>query len=123
MFKIEKHCSGPDQSPISIHTRRSIPSNFPALEFIFYHNLLPSPLKIHNNGHSVSLIVHKPHNFTQFPYIFGGKLKGDYEFVGLHFHWGDKNNRGAVNNHNNFEFSNYYNNILLFRIYSGACDK
>lgn len=30
------------------------------------------------------------------PYIFGGLLLGDeYELEGLHFHWGDKNNRGS----------------------------
>lgn len=29
------------------------------------------------------------------PYIFGGKLKDEYELEGLHFHWGDKNNRGS----------------------------
>lgn len=68
----------------------------PAIEFIYYHNLLPAPLKIHNNGHSVSLITPKPDNFTEFPFIFGGKLRAEFEFVGLHFHWGDKNNRGSV---------------------------
>lgn len=29
------------------------------------------------------------------PYIFGGKMENEYELEGLHFHWGDKNNRGA----------------------------
>lgn len=29
------------------------------------------------------------------PYIFGGKLHNEYEIEGLHFHWGDKNNRGS----------------------------
>lgn len=29
------------------------------------------------------------------PHIFGGKLENEYELEGLHFHWGDKNNRGA----------------------------
>lgn len=91
-----KHCNGPHQSPISIHSRRSIPLNFPAIEFIYYHNLLPSTLKVHNDGHAISLQCAKPENFTQFPFIFGGKLRSEYEFVGLHFHWGDKNNRGSV---------------------------
>lgn len=53
-------------------------------------------MQIHNNGHSVSLIVPKPENYS-FPYIFGGKMQDEFEFFGLHFHWGDKNNRGAVN--------------------------
>lgn len=88
---------GPDQSPISIHTRRAIELDFPAIEFVRYHNPLPTPLVLVNDGHSVILNVPKPDNFPQFPYIFGGKLRNEYEFVGLHFHWGDKNNRGAVN--------------------------
>lgn len=91
-----QHCSGPNQSPIAIHSRRSIPMNIPAVEFVFYHNLLPGSIKIHNNGHSLSLITPKPENFTQFPFVFGGKLRAEYEYVGLHFHWGDKNNRGSV---------------------------
>lgn len=91
-----QHCSGPNQSPIAIHSRRSIPMNIPAIEFVFYHNLLPGSIKIHNNGHSLSLITPKPENFTQFPFVFGGKLRAEYEYVGLHFHWGDKNNRGSV---------------------------
>lgn len=70
--------------------------NMPAIEFVYYHNLLPAPLQIYNTGHSVSLITPKPENFTQFPFIFGGKLRAEYEYVGLHFHWGDKNNRGSV---------------------------
>lgn len=72
-----------------------------ALEFIYYHNLLPAPLTIHNNGHSVSLQTPKPENSSSFaaaahqPYIFGAKLRGEYEYLSLHFHWGDKNSRGA----------------------------
>lgn len=29
------------------------------------------------------------------PYIRGAKLPGEFEVEGIHFHWGDKNNRGA----------------------------
>lgn len=39
-----------------------------------------------------------PKNVTKnekLPYIFGGKLQHTYEIEGLHFHWGDKNNRGS----------------------------
>lgn len=91
---------GRHQSPISIHSRRAIPSSMAALEFIYYHNLLPSPLTIHNNGHSVSLQTPKPENSTAAttthqPYIFGAKLRGEFEYLSLHFHWGDKNSRGA----------------------------
>ncbi len=50
--KKHEHCKGQHQSPISISSRRAIPAKIPALEFIYYHNLLPGPLKVHNNGHS-----------------------------------------------------------------------
>lgn len=89
---------GRHQSPISIHSRRAIPSGMAALEFIYYHNPLPAPLTIHNNGHSVSLQTPKLENSSapsQQPYIFGAKLRGEYEYLSLHFHWGDKNSRGA----------------------------
>lgn len=65
-----------------------------------YHNLLPGPLLIHNNGHSVSLSIPKPTDNDlaagyKHPYVFGGKLLNEYELEGLHFHWGDRNNRGS----------------------------
>lgn len=72
----------------------------PAIEMVGYHNLLPGPLMIHNNGHSVSLSIPKPSTEEaalghKLPYVFGGKLDSEYELEGLHFHWGDKNNRGS----------------------------
>lgn len=69
----------------------------PAIEMVGYHNLLPGPLLIHNNGHSVSMSIPKDTlgKMEKLPYIFGGKLRNEYEAEGLHFHWGDKNNRGS----------------------------
>lgn len=70
----------------------------PAIEFVSYHNLLPGPLKMHNNGHSVAIAVPKSDGGDrdgQLPYVFGGKLTAEYEFEGLHFHWGDRNSRGS----------------------------
>lgn len=95
-----KHCSGKHQSPIRISSGRAIPLHIPAIETIGYHNLLPGPLLIHNNGHSVSLTIPKPtqEKITEgykHPYVFGGKLQNEYELEGLHFHWGDRNNRGS----------------------------
>lgn len=29
------------------------------------------------------------------PYVRGAKLPGEFEVESVHFHWGDKNNRGA----------------------------
>lgn len=37
----------------------------------------------------------EPSKDGSLPYIFGGKLHEEYEIEGLHFHWGDKNNRGS----------------------------
>lgn len=116
--KKHENCRGQHQSPISINSRRSIPSHIPAIEFIYYHNLLPGPLKIHNDGHSVSLLISKPENFTKFPYIFGGKLKYEYELVGLHFHWGDKNNRGAEHVLNDIRYPLEMHIIHINRKYS-----
>lgn len=39
--------------------------------------------------------IPKDNNKIRLPYIFGGKLLDEYEMEGLHFHWGDKNNRGS----------------------------
>lgn len=87
-------CAGKFQSPIAISSNKAISLLMPAIEMVGYHNLLPAQMKIQNNGHSVSLHIDNKANHT-LPYIFGGKLKNEYELVGLHFHWGDKNNRGA----------------------------
>jgi carbonic anhydrase len=97
IFQHTQHCNGRYQSPISIHSRRAIPSAMPAIEFIYYHNPLPGPLTIHNNGHSVSLLTQSFENATTYrrPFIHGGKLRDEYDYWGLHFHWGDKNSRGA----------------------------
>uniref|UniRef100_U5ESR7 Carbonic anhydrase n=1 Tax=Corethrella appendiculata TaxID=1370023 RepID=U5ESR7_9DIPT len=93
-------CAGKYQSPISIHSGRSISINMPAIEFVGYHNLLPGPIQIHNNGHSVTLSVPKREQETEdtlssVPYIFGGKLTNQYVLEGLHYHWGYRNSRGS----------------------------
>lgn len=38
------------------------------------------------------------------PYIFGGKLTAEYEFDGLHFHWGERNNRGSEHTFNGVRY-------------------
>ncbi|EDV30413.1 uncharacterized protein Dana_GF22952 [Drosophila ananassae] len=93
------HCAGKTQSPIAIATTRTIPVHMPAVDMIGYHNLLPYPLKMVNNGHTVSIGIPKV-NVSEvgedfLPYIRGAKLPGEFEVEGLHFHWGDKNNRGS----------------------------
>nr|XP_036675519.1 carbonic anhydrase 2 [Drosophila suzukii] len=93
------HCAGKTQSPIAITTSRTMSVHMPAVDMIGYHNLLPYPLKMLNNGHTVSISIPKV-NVTEvgedfLPYIRGAKLPGEFEVEGLHFHWGDKNNRGS----------------------------
>ncbi|XP_055544276.1 carbonic anhydrase 7 [Wyeomyia smithii] len=92
--RAHQSCAGRHQSPIAISNNRAIPLNMPAIELVGYNNLLPGPITLHNNGHSVSLDIPKSERGTH-PYIFGGKMLNEYELEGLHFHWGDKNNRGS----------------------------
>lgn len=79
----------------------------PAIEFISYHNLLPGPLIMHNTGHSLMIVAPKLNADGQserLPYIFGGKLTAEYEFEGLHFHWGDINSRGSEHTFNGVRY-------------------
>lgn len=61
---------------------------------IFLHQLFIVQLE---NVRLVSMSVPKDalKKHERLPYIFGGKLHDEYEIEGLHFHWGDKNNRGS----------------------------
>lgn len=94
--KSHESCAGKHQSPIAVTSSRAIPLSMPAIEMVGYNNLLPGPITLHNNGHSVSLSIPKTDpSKGKHPYVFGGKLENEYELEGLHFHWGDKNNRGA----------------------------
>ncbi|CAB3373771.1 Hypothetical predicted protein [Cloeon dipterum] len=99
-------CGGEGQSPIKISTKHAVPAPFPALEMVGYHNPLLAPVTLTNNGHSVSLSAAKPNDEDEpIPYIFGGPLKGEYEMVGLHFHWGRRNNRGSEHIINSIRFA------------------
>uniref|UniRef100_A0A1I8Q6R1 Alpha-carbonic anhydrase domain-containing protein n=1 Tax=Stomoxys calcitrans TaxID=35570 RepID=A0A1I8Q6R1_STOCA len=94
------HCAGKTQSPIALHISKTIPLHMPAVDMIGYHNLLPYPLTMVNNGHTVSISIPKlddaaKENGEFMPYIRGAKLPGEFEVESIHFHWGDKNNRGA----------------------------
>ncbi|KAK9692925.1 Eukaryotic-type carbonic anhydrase [Popillia japonica] len=92
-------CGGNMQSPIRIDTFRAIPLRMPAVEMVRYHDYLPGPLELRNNGHSVSLSIPKLQKDDPYvkyiPYVFGGRLHAEYELEGLHFHWGDTNSYGS----------------------------
>lgn len=57
--KAYSECGGVLQSPIPILSDNAIPLPMPALELVRYHNLLPEPLKLHNNGHSGRYLLHE----------------------------------------------------------------
>ncbi|XP_011630525.1 carbonic anhydrase 9-like [Pogonomyrmex barbatus] len=90
-------CAGKLQSPVAISTSKAIVLPFPALEMIGYHNFLPMPQILTNNGQTVKLSIDKNAIYKRLPYIFGAILKQEqqYEIEHLHFHWGIKNNKGA----------------------------
>lgn len=94
------HCAGKTQSPIAVHSSKAIPLHMPAIDMVGYHNLLPFPLNLTNNGHTVSITIPKLsvesiESGDFMPYVRGGKLPGEFEVESVHFHWGDKNNRGS----------------------------
>ncbi|KAL1132430.1 hypothetical protein AAG570_010385 [Ranatra chinensis] len=84
-------CSGNYQSPIHIDPQKAVPLAIPALEMIGFRNLLPRPVSVTNNGHSVEL---KPSG-RKHGKIFGALLSGIYNVEAIHFHWGRSNNRGS----------------------------
>jgi hypothetical protein len=47
-----KKCGGQYQSPIQIVRHRAIPLPLRSVEMIGYHDPLPGPLNLTNNGHS-----------------------------------------------------------------------
>lgn len=122
--KTHKLCAGKLQSPIAISTFKAIPLPLPALEMIGYHDFLPMPQTLINDGRtgkclealaklkksnhvlwkwnarffsSVKLAINKNVTREKLPYVFGATLKRNqrYEIEQMHFHWGAKNNRGA----------------------------
>lgn len=61
--------------------------------------LINRPFARHTHTHTVSISIPKGNASEEqdefLPYIRGAKLPGEFEVEGLHFHWGDKNNRGS----------------------------
>ncbi|XP_024872136.1 carbonic anhydrase 9-like [Temnothorax curvispinosus] len=90
-------CAGKLQSPVAISTSKAIALPLPALEMVGYHDFLPTPQILMNNGKTVKLTTDKTAIHGRLPYIFGAILQRNqqYEMEELHFHWGIKNNRGA----------------------------
>ncbi|KDR08568.1 carbonic anhydrase 9-like isoform X2 [Zootermopsis nevadensis] len=90
-----KKCGGENQSPIQIIRHRAIPLPLRAVEMVGYHDPLPGPLNLTNNGHSVML---RPEGLTRSmhpPAVYGALLKDHYVMDTLHFHWGLRDYRGS----------------------------
>ncbi|EFX88121.1 alpha-carbonic anhydrase [Daphnia pulex] len=82
----ESHCGGQHQSPINIESATAIIANYP--EFVFHNYDLVFPERLENNGHTVELKIEEQGISAELPFITGGGLTDRYNFVQLHFHWG-----------------------------------
>ncbi|XP_071443753.1 carbonic anhydrase 2-like isoform X2 [Hetaerina americana] len=92
-----KTYSGPRQSPVAIDSSAAIPWRFPAL-VLHHHWDKHASITLKNTGHSVEMSFvddddcHCP---AAMPYLTGGPLSAEYEFVQMHFHWGNENHLGS----------------------------
>uniref|UniRef100_A0A1A9W9J3 Alpha-carbonic anhydrase domain-containing protein n=1 Tax=Glossina brevipalpis TaxID=37001 RepID=A0A1A9W9J3_9MUSC len=121
------YCAGKTQSPIAVHSAKALSLHMPAVDMIGYHNLLPYPLKIINNGHTVSIVIPKLSEEQLakgefMPHIRGAKLPGEFEVESIHFHWGDKNNRGAEHVVNDIRYTMEMHIVHRNRKYSNLSE-
>lgn len=99
-----KKCGGKYQSPIQIVRHRAIPLALRAVEMVGYHDPLPGPLNLTNNGHSVML---RPEGLGQAkhpPAVYGAVLKDHYIMDTFHFHWGLRDYRGSEHRVNGIRY-------------------
>lgn len=82
-----KKCGGQYQSPIQIIRHRAIPLYLRAVEMVGYHDPLPGPLNLTNNGHSgtvqqankeVSCNARQRNYIALFPSIILHEIRGKY---------------------------------------------
>ncbi|XP_046637027.1 carbonic anhydrase 2-like isoform X1 [Daphnia pulicaria] len=87
-------CGGEHQSPINIEPTKAINTDYPRLSFVHYDKVFPETVT--NNGHTVTLQIHKDDGDDRdLPYIKDGGLSDRYIFYQLHFHWGSNNRIGS----------------------------
>ncbi|XP_061393141.1 carbonic anhydrase 2-like [Musca vetustissima] len=87
-------CNGNRQSPIHIQSQNTYLLPTKPLRFKNYDIPLLGPIELTNNGHSVEFSVTETVD-GRIPTITGGILKGTYEAVGVHFHWGGPGSKGS----------------------------
>ncbi|XP_034489036.1 putative carbonic anhydrase 3 isoform X2 [Drosophila innubila] len=85
---------GTEQSPISLEKEKAVWSVAPRLKFINYNKTLSGPLKLTNNGHTVTMVI-PPVDDGNHPSVCGCKLDCIYKAVQLHFHWGSPKSKGS----------------------------
>ncbi|XP_044742730.1 carbonic anhydrase 2-like [Chrysoperla carnea] len=76
-----------------------IKTKYPQL--IFNNIEIEHETEIMNNGHTVQM---KLKDDTPMPTVQGGPLRSTYQFVQLHFHWGDNDTFGSENRIDNQTF-------------------
>ncbi|KZS20469.1 Carbonic anhydrase 6 [Daphnia magna] len=86
-------CNGNYQSPINIDPAKAITKSYPKLIFGNYDRTWP--MSITNDGHTVLLDLPRNYPANMLPFIRGGGLPDQFNFVQLHFHWGGDSGRGS----------------------------
>lgn len=84
-------CGGSAQSPINIRTPCLVYKTFPTFDFSESYNTTEKFL-VQNNGHSITVT---PFNQSGSLVLSGGGLKGFYQFVNFHVHWGENHASGS----------------------------
>ncbi|CAL7937563.1 unnamed protein product [Xylocopa violacea] len=92
-------CLGKTQAPINIVLKDVVDASYPPLEFSNLEN--PHKTNIMNNGHTVMIRNLGP----DAPAVSGGPLNDTYNFLQMHFHWGQYDGIGAETRIENQTFS------------------
>ncbi|CAF4364577.1 unnamed protein product [Rotaria sp. Silwood2] len=85
-------CARTIQSPINILTACTVYNEFPTFQFSPDTNVTQN-FTVTNNGHTITALQI---DSTAFPLtLSGGGLNGTFQFVNLHFHWGENYKSGS----------------------------
>ena len=90
-YKTFPNCKGQSQSPINIKTACTIYEQFSL--FLFSKNFNENiRMTLINDGHTIKGQLSDQQQIVQ---VQGGNLRGTYEFVNFHVHWGANENVGS----------------------------
>lgn len=85
--------AGEKQSPIDVLTNETIKTRFAPFTFMNYDQEVN--LEVTNKAHSIKFQIPPPRAKITPPYILGGGLEDNYQFLQGHFHWGSEPNHGS----------------------------